>query len=166
MSSAGKRPHTADMILYLRLLQPFNTFVCFIWKNTIKHHFPLYSFIINLWQLCLPLFSVISTFMSYSVCLDKKRPLISGPHWGNFNFWSSSPSSLRKARQPSSDKVLNSNRAAIMKFEWVVTSAVGPNLPLNWWNMLYKIVFTSCSKCPPLIHKIERCGSFQSKRHK
>lgn len=113
---------------------------------------------ISLWQLCRPLFSLISTFMSYSVCRDKNMPLISGPHWGNFSLWSSYPSSFKKAKQPSSERDLNSKSAAIRTLLWVVAKAVGPYLPENWWNTLNIIRFTSCSKCLLLIRKIAQFG--------
>lgn len=129
-------------------------------------HFPFSTLMISLWQLWRPLFSVIKRLISSSVSLERKIPLIYGPHWGSFNFWSNYPWSFKNARHPSSDRLWNSKRDAINMFEWVVARAVGPYLPLNWWKTLNYLWCTSYSKYPLLTHRISKCDFDQFLIHK
>lgn len=119
-------------------------------------HFPFSTLMISLWQLWRPLFSVIKRLISSYVSLERKIPLIYGPHWGSFNFCSNYPWSFKNARHPSSERLWNSKREAINILERVVARAVGPYLPLNWWKTLNYLFCTSCSRCPLLIHRILR----------
>jgi len=49
---------------------------------------------------------------------------------------------------------------------FVVVRAVGPNLPLNWWNTLYISIVTSYNICLILISRTLKVDFYQSMTHR